>query len=141
CYFCKYLPMFKKFLQKLFSNAAIWFWALVILFGIIYATTGIANHYYFRSYTLDYGIFNYTLWDYAHFHNTPAVMYTPIEKHPMALTETHFSDTLFCLVPFYWLLNWLTGTYTLILIQVAFILFGAWGVYKLVEMKSGNSWL
>jgi uncharacterized membrane protein len=44
-------------------------------------------------------------------------------------------------VPLYWLLAWLTGSYTLLLIQTLIILFGAWGVFKLVELKSDNKLL
>lgn len=44
-------------------------------------------------------------------------------------------------VPLYWLLNWLTGTYTLIIIQTALILVAANYSYKLIKLKTDNIWL
>lgn len=44
-------------------------------------------------------------------------------------------------VPVYWILNWITGTYTLILIQNALILTAAWFTYKLILLKSDNAWM
>jgi hypothetical protein len=44
-------------------------------------------------------------------------------------------------IPVYWLLNWLTGTYTLIIIQNALILIAAWYSHKLIKLKTDNIWL
>jgi uncharacterized membrane protein len=44
-------------------------------------------------------------------------------------------------IPVYWMLNWLTGTYTLILIQCSLILVAAWYSYKIVRLKTNNFWL
>jgi hypothetical protein len=44
-------------------------------------------------------------------------------------------------VPVYWLLNWITGTYTLIIIQNSLILIAAWYSYKLIKLKTDNIWL
>lgn len=44
-------------------------------------------------------------------------------------------------VPVYWILNWITGTYTLILIQNVLILTAAWFTYKLILLKSDNAWM
>jgi uncharacterized membrane protein len=41
----------------------------------------------------------------------------------------------------YWLLNWLTGTYTLIIIQTVLILVAAWYSHKLIQLKTDNIWL
>ena len=37
---------------------------VLIFFGIILSTMGILNHYYFRTYTYDYGNYNFAFWDY-----------------------------------------------------------------------------
>jgi hypothetical protein len=44
-------------------------------------------------------------------------------------------------VPIYWLLNWLTGTYTLIILQNTLILVAAWYSHKLIKLKTENIWL
>lgn len=61
--------------------------------------------------------------------------------YPGNFLQDHFSFTLMYFVPIYWLLNWLTGTYTLILIQNSLIIVAAWYTYKLISLKSDNKWL
>jgi uncharacterized membrane protein len=117
------------------------FYMVMILFGGLYCTMAIANHYYFRSTAFDYGFYNYAFTDYAHFHISPSPMLKALTPHDVNFLQDHFSLLLMFLVPFYWLLNWLTGTYTLLFIQTAFILWGAWGTYKLVNLKTANGWL
>ncbi len=108
---------------------------VILFFGVLLFTMGIANHYFFRTVTYDYGTYNFAFWDYSHFRisQNPTV--------PGTFLQDHFSFTLMYFVPVYWLFNWLTGTYTLILIQNAMILVAAWFSYKLVMLKSKNIWL
>ncbi len=92
------------------------------------------NHYFFRTYTFDYGGYNFAFFDFAHLRNS----ISPVYQEQMKFIQDHVSFTLIIFVPLYWLLSWLTGTYTLLFIQTLIILFGAWGVYKLVELKSNS---
>lgn len=110
-------------------------WVILIFFGIILFTMGITNHYFFRTYTFDYGNYNFAFWDYAHFR------ISPMPTYPGNFLQDHFSFTLMYFVPLYWLLNWLTGTYTLILIQTSLIMIAAWYTYQLIRLKSDNIWL
>ena len=86
---------------------------VLIVFGILLFTMGILNHYYFRTFTFDYGNYNFAFWDYSHFRISPMPTY-PGKGN---FLQDHFSFTLMYFVPVYWMLNWITGTYTLILIQ------------------------
>ena len=61
--------------------------------------------------------------------------------YPGNFLQDHFSFTLMYFIPVYWLLNWLTETYTLILIQYTFILAAAWYTYKLILLKTNNAWM
>ncbi|MFA5972310.1 MAG: DUF2079 domain-containing protein [Lentimicrobiaceae bacterium] len=108
---------------------------ILIAFGILLFIMGIANHYFFRTVTYDYGVYNFAFWDYSHFRisQNPAYQGT--------FLQDHFSFTLMYFVPVFWLFNWLTGAYTLILIQNAMILVAAWFSYKLVMLKSKDIWL
>jgi uncharacterized membrane protein len=108
---------------------------IIIVFGILLFIMGIANHYFFRTVTYDYGVYNFAFWDYSHFRisQNPA--------HQGTFLQDHFSFTLMYFVPIFWLFNWLTGTYTLILIQNAMIMVAAWFSYKLVMLKSKDTWL
>jgi uncharacterized membrane protein len=108
---------------------------ILFAFGILLFAMGILNHYFFRSYTFDYGNYNFAFWDYAHFR------ISPMPTYPGNFLQDHFSLTLMYFVPVYWLINWITGTYTLIIIQYTLILVAAWYSFKLIQLKSENIWL
>ncbi len=108
---------------------------IIAFFGIVLFVMGIANHYFFRTVTYDYGNYNFAFWDYSHFRISPI----PIFRGNFL--QDHFSFTLMYFVPVYWLFNWLTESYTLILLQNALILIAAWYSYKLVRLKTENIWL
>lgn len=108
---------------------------ILLVFGALIFFMGCMNHYFFRSYIYDYGNYNFAFWDYSHFR---------ISSLPTSsgnFLQDHYSFLLMFLVPVYWLLNWLTGTYTLIIIQNALILIAAWYTYKLIKLKTDNLWL
>jgi uncharacterized membrane protein len=97
---------------------------ILLLFGLLLFTMGVANHYFFRTVTYDYGVYNFAFWDYSHFH---------ISQNPTfqgTFLQDHFSFTLMYFVPVYWLFNWLTGSYTLILILNAMVLVAGWFTYS-----------
>jgi uncharacterized membrane protein len=128
--YLKELPLSKKVLCL-----------IMLVFGGIFYTTGIGNHYYFRTFTFDYGLYNFAFWDYAHFHISPAPLYYLDGIRQKSLLQEHFSLMLMYFVPVYWLLNWLTGSYTLIIIQVTLILCSAWAIYRLIKLKTNDDWL
>ena len=111
---------------------------LLALFGCIYSIIIVCNHYYFRTYCLDYGAYNFAFYDIAHFRLSDSGAY--LQPHVNFLQD-HISFTLYLFIPLYWGLTWLTGTYTLLLLQLAFILFGGWAVYKLIELKTSDIFL
>lgn len=108
---------------------------IIIVFGLLLFFMGIANHYYFRTVTYDYGNYNFAFWDYSHFR------ISPMPTYPGNFLQDHFSFTLMYFIPVYWLINWITGTYTLIIIQYSLILVAAWFTYKLIMLKTDNMWL
>lgn len=108
---------------------------VLILFGILQFGIGILNHYFFKTYTYDYGNYNFAFWDYAHFR---------ISNIPLLSSnflQDHFSLTLMYFIPVYWLFNWLTETYTLILIQSSLVVIAAWYSYKIIVLKTQNIWM
>lgn len=108
---------------------------IITFFGIVLFVMAIANHYYFRTVTFDYGNYNYAFWDYSH------LRISPMPTYPGNFLQDHFSFTLMYFIPVYWLFNWITGTYTLIIIQYFFIMLASWFTYKLVMLKTNNLWL
>jgi len=108
---------------------------IIAVFGSLLLIMGITNHYFFRTFTYDYGNYNFALWDYSHFR---------ISQIPTAtgtFLQDHYSYTLMYFVPIFWLLNWLTGTYTLLIIQYSLVSIAGWYTYKLVLQKSDDIWL
>ncbi len=104
-------------------------------FSALMLFMGIMNHYYFRSFVFDYGNYNFAFWDYSHFRISSMPTYSG------NFLQDHYSFLLFYLIPAYWLLNWLTGTYTLIILQNSLIVIAAWYSYKLIRLKSQNLYL
>ena len=108
---------------------------ILAMFGMLLFTMAIANHYFFRTVTFDYGNYNFAFWDYSHF------KLSPVPTSTGNYLQDHFSLTLMFFVPFFWLFNWLTGTYTLIIIQFILIMTAGWFTYKIIILKTGNIWL
>jgi uncharacterized membrane protein len=108
---------------------------ILSIFGCIYLIIVFCNHYFFRTWCFDYGLYNYAFYDYSHFRVSDCPLFF---GDRMSLLQDHFSLTLMVFMPFYWLLGWLTGSYTLLYIQIFIILLGGWFVYKLIELKTSN---
>lgn len=108
---------------------------ILAFFGILISFIGIYNHYSFKTFTYDYANYNFAFWDYSHFR------ISPLPTFRGNFLQDHFSFTLMYFIPIYWLLNWITGSYTLIIIQNSLILVAAWYSYKLIKLKTENIWL
>ncbi len=130
--------MLKRLLLP-FTRPGIWLAALLLFFSLLYTVITGCNHYFFRTNAFDYGAYNYAFWDFAHGHVSPSPVYALVNN--INFLQDHFSLTLPLLTPFYWLLNWLTGTYTLLLIQNILTIWSGWAVYRLVKLKTGDAWL
>jgi uncharacterized membrane protein len=107
-----------------------------VAFAVFHLLIVILNHYYFRTYAYDYGVYNFALYNYAHLKVSPCPLY--LQPYPITFMQDHFSLSLFFFVPIYWILNWATGTYTPLIIQWFCIVYGAWATYKLIKFKTQN---
>ena len=96
---------------------------ILIVFGIIYALVSLVNHYNFRTYALDLGLVNHAVYDYAHFRVNYSTLL--LDAAPMNFLGSHFTLLPILFSPLYWLL----GSYTMLLVQIAAILFGGTGIY------------
>lgn len=110
---------------------------IITFFGVILLLMGITNHYLFKTVTWDYANYNFAFWDYSHFR----ISRVPTWPGNINFLQDHFSLTLMYFIPLYWLFNWLTGTYTLIIIQWSFIILAALYSYKTLRLKTDNIWL
>jgi uncharacterized membrane protein len=111
-----------------------WFvWTIILFFGCIYFSISIYNHYNFRTFAYDLGIKNQVLWDYAHGRMNYNTVMPELNGHVNVLAN-HFEPILFLFAPLYYVF----GSYTLLLVQIAFILVGGYGIYKYIAEISGD---
>jgi uncharacterized membrane protein len=92
-----------------------WAFLLLLFFGIIYCAISLVNHYLFRTYTLDLGFYTNALFDYRNFRWNDS---STIFDYQANMLGGHFEPILFLFAPF----SFLFGSYTLLIIQIAFLL-------------------
>jgi len=105
--------------------------AILIFFALIFCSISIVNHYNFRTYAWDLGIRNNAIFDYAHFRWNEGLL--TIFKFDNVLSD-HFQLLPILFSPFYWIF----GTYTMLILQIAAILFGGIGIYVYIRKYSGS---
>lgn len=105
------------------------FWWLSALFAVFYALISIFPHFKFQTNAYDLGIFNLTIYQYAHFQIGPNTV-----RHVWSLLGDHFEPILFLFAPLYWIFK----SYTLLIIQIIFTLIGGLGVYLLLQKETRN---
>ena len=101
----------------------------LILVLLVYSSISLVNHYMFRTSAFDLGIFNHAMYDYAHLRfNEASVMLGFVEINN--LLADHFSILQIFFSPLYYLF----GTYTLLIIQIAFVMYGSYGIKRYISL-------
>ncbi len=108
--------------------------AVFTIAGVVYCLISLVNHYLFKTYALDLGFYTHAMYDYAHFRMDDCSMFL---SKPQNILSAHFDLYLLLLSP----LVYLFGTYTLLIVQIAAVLFGGWGIYKLISLYSDDDWM
>ena len=101
--------MLKKSIATLRNHSA--FFVISSVFFVLYALISLLNHYFFRTYALDLGLYTNALYDYAHFRFNYSEVF---KDHLENLLSDHFDLFLMLVSPFYYLF----GTYTLLIVQI-----------------------
>lgn len=104
------------------------------LAGVVYCLISLVNHYLFKTYALDLGLYTHAMYDYAHFRMPDCSMFKPTDA---SLLSDHFDLYLPLLSP----LVYVFGTYTLLIVQIAAVLLGGWGIYKLIGLYTDDEWI
>lgn len=117
-------------------NPRLLFIGIILFFASIYASISITNHYFYRTFAHDLGIKNQVIWSYAHFEYNYNTVIDEMDG-TINVMASHFEPILILLSPFWWLF----GSYTLLIFQILFILWGGVGIYKYIEKISGNKLL
>lgn len=105
-------------------------WALAFL-AFFYASISFVNHSCFRTFGLDLGLYTNALYDYAHFQFNDSSSFRSV---PENLLGDHFDMLLPLFSPF----SRIFGSWTLLLIQWAVLLFGACGIYRFSILRTGR---
>lgn len=111
-------------------------WGIPILFTGIYAAVSLVNHYLFRTYTLDLGLYNNAIFDYAHLRMNDSSFLPPLFDFRNQLSD-HFDLMIILVSPLYYLF----GSWTLLIVQIASITSGGIAVYIYFRERSTNEWL
>lgn len=101
-------------------------WIVSLLAFLLFASISIINHYHFRTYSFDLGLFNQAMYDYRNFRFSDTGTFRPFDDNFLA---DHFDLYLMVFSP----LSWILGSSTLLWIQVFFLILGSWGVYRYFE--------
>jgi uncharacterized membrane protein len=115
--------------EKLFRDKFLWI--SLCIFAVVYALISLVNHYCFRTYTLDLGLYTNALYDYSHFQWNDSTVFKEV---PENLLADHFDLYLVIFSP----LSWIFGTYTLLIVQIAAILFGGVGIYRYFGVQDAS---
>ena len=107
------------------------FVAVVVLAAVLYALISLVNHYLFKTYTLDLGLYTHALYDYTHFRVDDCTLF---KVKPQSLLSDHFDLYLIILSP----LVYVFGSYTLLIVQIAAVLLGGWGIYRLIGLYTDD---
>ena len=105
--------------------------AVLAAAAVLYALISLVNHYLFKTYALDLGLYTHALYDYAHFRMADCSLFRPQAQN---LFSDHFDLYLPLLSP----LVYVFGSYTLLLVQIVAALLGGWGVYKLISLYTDD---
>ena len=110
------------------------FGVLMAFAAVLFALISLVNHYLFKTYTLDLGLYTHAMYDYTHFRIDDFSM---IRQVPKSILSDHFDLYLVILSP----LVYVFGTYTLLIVQIVAVLLGGWGIYKLLGLYFEDGWL
>ena len=108
--------------------------SVFIVAGVLYALLSLVNHFLFKTYTLDLGLYTHAMYEYAHFRMPDCNMFKMV---PQSILSDHFDLYLIILSP----LVYIFGTYTLLVVQIVAVLLGGWGVYKLIGLYTDDEWI
>ena len=102
--------------------------------GLLYALISLVNHYLFKTYSLDLGLYTHAMYDYTHFRVDDCSMFKAV---PQSILSDHFDLYLIILSP----LVYVFGSYTLLIVQIVAVLLGGWGIHKLITLYTDDTLL
>lgn len=114
------------------GKQTVWIAIILAIFAAVFSSISLVNHYLFRTYALDLGMFNQAIRNAALLQK-PIFTLSPTGQE-MPFLATHFSPIVFLFAPLYYIF----GNYTLLIVQILAILFGGIGVYLYSIQRMGS---
>ena len=108
--------------------------AVFAVAGVMYALISLVNHYLFKTYALDLGLYTHAMYDYTHFRVDDCILFKAV---PQSILSDHFDLYLVIFSP----LIYVFGSYTLLIVQIAAVLLGGWGIFKLIDLYTDDRWM
>lgn len=102
--------------------------------GCLFCALSIVNHLMFKTFALDLGLYNHALFDYSHLRIDDCSMF---KANPQYILSDHFDLYLIILSP----LVFLFGNFTLLFVQVAAVVLGGLGIYRLMRLYVDDGFL
>ena len=102
--------------------------------GVLYCLISLVNHYLFKTYGLDLGLYTHAMYDFVHGRIDDCSMFKETQQ---SILGAHFDLYLFIISP----LIFIFGSYTLLIVQIAAVLLGGWGIYKLIKLYTDDELL
>ena len=100
-------------------------WLFQAITAIVYSLIVFPNHYLYRTFALDLGLYTNALYHYRNFEMATTQM---IHDQPILALSDHFDLYLILFSP----LSFVFGNITLLVVQIAAILLGGEGAYRLI---------
>lgn len=112
-------------------------WGLLLIllgFTVFFASISFVNHFLFRTFGWDLAYFSKAIFDYSEFRlNAYDIWWTDL-KYTLG---DHFEPIMFLIAP----LRYIFGQYTLLVVQMAAVLFGGYGAFVLVRHRTEATWM
>ena len=103
--------------NKIKRNKAITLATVFTVAGVLYALISLVNHYLFKTYALDLGLYTHAMYDYVHFRIDDCSMFKAV---PHSILADHFDLYLILLSPLVYVFgSWYKSTGVRLELQVA----------------------
>ena len=110
-------------------------WVLLFIligFTALFASISFVNHFLFRTFGWDMAYFSKAIFDYSEFRLNEYDIWWNDLKYTLG---DHFEPIMFLIAP----LRYVFGQYTLLVVQMAAILFGGYGAFVFVRHRTDSS--
>jgi uncharacterized membrane protein len=113
------------------------FWFLCLCFFVVACLQSLTLHYNFFSNNADLGFHNHLVYKFSHFKAPSTTLWNVNGTY----LSNCFGDHVTGLMPLNSQLYWLFGSYTLLIVQILYMLIGARGLYKLISFRCKHTGL